>query len=569
MRFALISTRPAEAGPYIGPCVGAYVIRALLAVAIGSAAAWPAAAQDLARMEAVVDSYVTNGQFMGAVLVARGNDVLLDKGYGSANLEWDVPATPDTRFRIGSVTKQFTAAAILLLQERGMLSVTDAVRKHLPETPPAWEQVTIFHLLTHTAGIPNYTSFPEFQSAMALPLTTERLVAAFRDKPLEFEPGEMQRYSNSGYVLLGYLIETMTGASYEQFVQTNVFAPLGMKDSGYDSSATVLARRAAGYTPGPDGPVNAPYLHMSLPHAAGALYSTTGDLLRWNQGLFGGKLLTAASLAKMIAPFKNDYAFGLVVGNDDGRTRISHAGGINGFSSFLAFFPDTQITVAVLSNINGPATDAIAGRLGALAHGAEVTLQSERRDVTVSPKVLAELVGTYELAPGATMWIRLEGEQLTGQIAGQPRLPLFAESESRFFLKAVDAQIDFARDNKGVVSHLVLHQGGRDVTAARTSATVPPLVVRTPVTVAPDILARYTGTYELAPGFDLHITLEGSQLMAQATGQGKFPLQAESPTRFFFDQAGITIEFLTDANGAATHLQFAQQGALNVKAPRQ
>lgn len=169
-------------------------------------------------------------------------------------------------------------------------------------------------------------------------------------------------------------------------------------------------------------------------------------------------------------------------------------------------------------------------------------------------------------APSARNHAR--GALLSAASLAKMTAPFKNDYASRFFLKAVDAQIDFARDDTGVVSHLVLHQGGRDVTAARTSATVPPLVVRTPVTVPPGILARYTGTYELAPGFDLHITLEGSQLMAQATGQGKFPLQAESPTRFFFDQAGITIEFIADATGAATHMQFVQQGALNVKAPR-
>src|SRR5215470_11604894 len=170
------------------------------------------------RMEQVVQSYVPNKQFMGSVLVAQDSKVLLDKGYGFANLEWEVPNTPTTKFRLGSITKQFTAASILLLEERGKLKVDDPVRKYLPDAPAAWDKMTIFHVLTHTAGIPNFTSFPDYRTTEAVATTPEKLVARFRDKPLEFEPGEKWNYSNSGYVLLGYLIERISGQSYEKFV---------------------------------------------------------------------------------------------------------------------------------------------------------------------------------------------------------------------------------------------------------------------------------------------------------------------------------------------------------------
>ena len=280
------------------------------------------------RMDQIVQSSVANKQFMGAVLVARGNDVLFSKGYGSANLEWQIPNTPSTKFRLGSVTKQFTAASILLLEERGKLKVDDPVKKYLPDAPAAWDKMTIFHVLTHTAGIANFTNFPDYQSTEAIPTTPEKLVARFRDKPLEFQPGDRMNYSNSGYVLLGYLIEKVSGQTYEKFLQENIFTPLGMKDSGYDSNSAVIARRASGYTPGPNGPVNAGFVHMSIPIAAGALYSTTEDLLKWEQGLFGGKVLSAASLQKMTTPFKNDYAFGLEV-----HTRTDARGSITAAAS--------------------------------------------------------------------------------------------------------------------------------------------------------------------------------------------------------------------------------------------
>src|SRR3984957_17979708 len=268
----------------------------------------PLHAQDnLPRMEQVVQSYVSDKQFMGSVLVARGETVVLDKGYGFANLEWNIPNTPTTKFRLGSITKQFTAASILLLEERGKLKTDDPVKKYMADAPAAWDKVTIYNLLTHTSGIANFTSFPDYASTETAPTTPEKLVARFRDKPLEFQPGEKWNYSNSGYVLLGYLIEKISGTPYAQFVQENIFAPLEMRDSGYDSSAAIIKHRASGYTPSDKGPVHAGYIDMSIPFSAGSLYSTTHDLLRWEQGLFGGKLLSAASLKKMTTPFKENY----------------------------------------------------------------------------------------------------------------------------------------------------------------------------------------------------------------------------------------------------------------------
>ncbi len=452
--------------------------RVAIALVLAGACLSPAVAQDkpqdkaqdqasLARMEQVIQAYVPSKQFMGAVLVAQDGKILLDKGYGFANLEWEIPNSPATKFRLGSITKQFTAASILLLEERGKLKVEDPVKKYMPDAPAAWDKVTIFHLLTHTSGIPSFTSFPEYQSTEATPSTPEKLVARFREKPLEFEPGEKWNYSNSGYVLLGYLIEKISGQSYSEFVQQNIFTPLGMKDSGYDSHSAVIARRAAGYSRTPNGQVNAGYLDMSIPFSAGALYSTTEDLLRWEQGLFGGKVLSAASLTKMTTPFKQDYAFGLGVSTKNGRKVIEHGGGIEGFNTQLTYYPGGKLVVVVLANLNGPFAGQIAGNLASVAHGEKVVLASERKEVTISPKVLAQYVGTYELSPSFSIVMTLEGGQLMTQATNQEKLPIFAESETMFFLKAVDAQVEFFKNDKGQVTHLVLHQGGRDVKGVR------------------------------------------------------------------------------------------------------
>ncbi len=421
-------------------------------------------AQDnLSRMDQVIQSYVSNKQFMGSALVARDGTIVLSKGYGFANLEWEVPNSPTTKFRLGSITKQFTAACILLLEERGKLKIDDPVKKYMPDAPAAWDKVTLFNLLTHTSGIPSFTGFPDYGSTEAIPTTPEKLVARFRDKPLEFQPGEKWNYSNSGYVLLGYLIEKISQQSYSQFVQENIFNPLGMMDSGYDSNSAVILHRASGYTPGPKGVMNTGFIDMSIPFSAGGLYSTTEDLLRWERGLMGGKLLSPASLQKMTTPFKNDYALGLAVRTVNGHRLIEHGGGIEGFNTELAYYPDDRLTVVVLANLNGQAPEEIASKLAALLHGETVVLPSERKEVSISPAVLAKYVGSYELAPGFDIVMTLEDGHLMTQATGQPKFPVFAESETKFFLKVVDARLEFFENEKGDVTHLVLHQGGRDM----------------------------------------------------------------------------------------------------------
>jgi CubicO group peptidase (beta-lactamase class C family) len=428
-----------------------------------------ARAQDLPRMDQIVQSYVSDKTFMGTVLVARGGDVLFSKGYGMANLEWDIPNSPSTKFRLGSVTKQFTAASILLLEERGKLKVEDPVKKYMPDAPAAWDKITIFHVLTHTSGIPSFTGFPDYKQTEPFETTPEKLVARFRDKPLDFAPGEKWSYSNSGYVLLGYLIEKISGQSYATFVQENIFTPLGMKDSGYDSNSKIIPHRASGYTSDRGVIENAGFIHMSIPFSAGSLYSTTEDLLRWERGLFGGKVLSPASLQKMTTPFKEDYAFGLGVHTTGGHKMIDHGGGIEGFNTHLAYYPDDQLTVVVLGNLNGPASD-IAGKLGSVAHGEPVQLITERKEITLPVAKLAGYVGTYELAPGINLMITLDGNQLMTQLTGQGKIPIFAQSETTFFLKVVDAQLEFGKDEKG--AYVILHQGGRDQKAVKTSDTV-------------------------------------------------------------------------------------------------
>lgn len=425
-----------------------------------------APAQDIPRMQQVIRTYTDSGQFTGTVLVARGDTVLLEKSYGAANREWDIPNTPATRYRLGSLTKQFTAAAVLILVERGKLKIDDPVRKYFPEAPAGWDGVTIFNLLTHTSGVPDFVTGPGYAEFKLQPTSPAKRLPALLDKEFEFRPGERMSYSNSGYVLLGVLIERVSGRRYAEFLQEAIFDPLGMRDSGYDRGVTVIPRRAAGYVPTPAGPVNAPYIDMSVPYASGALYSTTGDLLKWERGLFGGKVMSAASLQKMTTPFKDDYAFGLIESRAGNRRVLMHTGSIEGFNTYLAYYPDRQITVAVLSNLNGTVPDELGPKLGALANGEKVILPTERKAIGLPEELLQRYVGTYALTPSVDMIITREQAQLASRIGPQPPVPIFPESRNTFFGREVDAQIEFIEEG-GKVTHLVLHQDGREIRAAR------------------------------------------------------------------------------------------------------
>jgi len=242
------------------------------------------------------------GNFSGSVLIAKGDEVLVRKGYGLANIEIDVPNTPKTKFRLGSVTKQFTAMAILQLQEDELLSVNDPLSKFIPDYPEG-DKITIHHLLTHTSGIPNLTDFPELEKIKKIKTPIEEIIKIFKNEQLEFAPGEKHQYSNSGYTLLGYIIEKASGKTYEEYLKENIFIPLNMKDSGYDHYNTVLLNRASGYSPGKDGIVNAKYIDMSIPFGGGCLYSTVGDMYLWDRALYTDKLLSESSLNEMFTPF--------------------------------------------------------------------------------------------------------------------------------------------------------------------------------------------------------------------------------------------------------------------------
>jgi CubicO group peptidase (beta-lactamase class C family) len=429
--------------------------------------AGPALAQDVGRMDQIVRETTARNEFTGSVLVARGGEVLLDQGYGLANREWNIPNDGDTKFRLGSVSKQFTAVAVMQLREQGLIDIDAPIRTWFPDAPAAWDAITPRHLMSHTAGLPNVTALDNFSTYKMQKTTPAATIALFRDLPLEFQPGENWAYSNSGYLLLTAIVEAASGQSYTDYVTEHLFRPLGMSDSGYDVSATILPRRASGYSPAPGGAANAEYVNMVIPQGAGGLYSTTRDLLKWEQGLFGGRLLNADSMTLLTTPVRNNYAFGLTVAAGADGAIISHSGGIEGFNTWMGHDTGSDMTVIVLANLNGRAPDKLGADLMTLARGGTVTVPEERRVLAIAPDTLRTYEGVYDLAPTFALTIAVVDGVLTVQATDQPRFELFAEGEDAFFLRVVEARITFTRDASGAVTGLILHQGGRDAPAPK------------------------------------------------------------------------------------------------------
>ena len=423
-----------------------------------------AGAQDLSpKFEEYLNNLAKSNRFIGSALVARDGKVLFSKGYGLANVEFDVPNTPQTKFRLGSITKQFTAAAILLLQERGKLSVRDPICKYFEACPGAWSEVTIHHLLSHTGGIPNFTSFPDYLPKMMMPVSTQEMIGRFKDKPLEFKPGAKWNYSNSGYFLLGYIIEKASGETYESFLQKNIFEPLKLSNTGYDHFETIMKKRATGYSLVNGKMVNSLYIDMTQPYSAGSLYSTVEDLFLWNEALFNGKFLSEKSREMMMTPVMNGYGYGLGIQTRSNRKVISHGGGINGFSTYIARFPDDKLTVVVLRNTDygSPNPGQISNDLAGIAFGDNPAAPAAAAtEVKVDPKIYDAYIGRYELAPNLVLTISRQGDRLMAQATGQGEIQLFPESETKYFLKVVDAKVTFVKDASGKVTKLILHQDG-------------------------------------------------------------------------------------------------------------
>jgi CubicO group peptidase (beta-lactamase class C family) len=369
-----------------------------------------------------------------------------------------VSNTPDTKFRLGSITKQFTSALILQLVEQGKINLDDSIRKYYTEAPQSWQPVTIHHLLSHQSGIPSYTDLPGFFAKQAMsPRTPAEIIQLTQDMPLEFDPGTKYKYDNTGYILLGYVVEKVTGRSYEEQLHKAILDPLGMKDTGYDNFIAIIPHRAEGYMYGPGGKFqHAPYLDMTLPYAAGSLYSTVDDLAKWDQALYGTAVLSEASKQKMWTPNRSDYGYGWMIAKRFGNlTALEHGGGINGFNTMIVRIPEKKLLVVVLSNVNTAATGTIATGLLGLALGQHVEPPQEHKTIALKSEDLKGFEGKYALNPDFALTIGEAGDHLTAQASGQGTVPLYPMSPTRFYNDVLSLEIEFEKDG----SSLTLYQG--------------------------------------------------------------------------------------------------------------
>ncbi len=332
-----------------------------------------------AQIDELLSRYHGWRQFNGTALVAESGKVIYKKGFGLANMEWNIPNTPDTRFRLGSITKQFTAALILQLVQEGKIQLDDPMSKYVPDYPKKIaDRVTVHHLLTHTSGIPSYTGLSNFMKDHSRdPYTPVEFLKIFRDLDFEFEPGSKFNYNNSGYFLLGVIIEKVTGKSYAEALQERIFGPLKMSSSGYDLHSPLMNKRAGAYQATLDGFENAPYLDMSIPYAAGSLHSTVEDLYLWDQALYTDQVVSAKSRDRMFTPDKNNYAYGWSIrkdsvpgGGERKVTIVGHGGGINGFNTIIERLVDDKHLVVLLNNTGGTRLTEMAQGIRNVLYGA-------------------------------------------------------------------------------------------------------------------------------------------------------------------------------------------------------
>jgi CubicO group peptidase (beta-lactamase class C family) len=389
-----------------------------------------------------------------AIIVISNGKTILRKGYGMANLELDVPIEPDMSFRLGSLTKQFTAVAILMLAEQGKLALDDPITNFLPNYPTHAYLITVEHLLTHTSGIQSYTGMPEWPALWRKDFKLQELIDFFKYQPMQFAPGKCWAYNNSGYILLGAIIEKLSGQTYEQFIQQNIFDPLGMRHSYYDNSLRIIPRRVSGYDKSPEGFTNADYLSMTQPYAAGALASTVDDLAIWDSILYTEQLLKQETLQRaflshpLMDGSSTFYGYGWAISEYEGHRLIEHGGGIHGFRSYAIRMPDDRVFVCILSNNGGIGPELLAFKIAALAIGKPY---QEPTPIQLSAEVLARYEGVYQTNVANEQYITRDESRLFMQFGQEsPRLELIPFSSNEFFLKEDPLyHLTFVRDTNG------------------------------------------------------------------------------------------------------------------------
>lgn len=440
-------------------------MKKLLCLGIFLGTLHPAIAQDTtAKLDSLVSAYHKLHRFNGTVLVAQQGKILLDKAYGYQRTADKTLNEPGTIFQLGSVTKQFTATVILKLEEQKKLSLQDKLSKYFPDYPKG-DSITIENLLTHTSGIYNYTNNREFmQNEVTIPASREKIMGLFKDKPLNFSPGTKWDYSNSGYSMLGYIIEKAAGKPYEQVMRAYIFGPLHMDHTGFDFKNLKDSKKSTGYFNISDtSSTPAPSVDSTISYAAGAMYSTTADLYKWHQAAQQYKIISKADWERAYTPFMNHYGYGWESDSIAGKRKVSHGGGIHGYVTTIVRVPEDDVCIIVLDNAADKEVGKIGQSLLSILYKQPYTLPYERIAIQVPEATLKQYEGEYNLFPNFNIVMTVKNGMLIGQPTGQAESPLFAEKEDFFFLKIVNAQIRFTRNDNREITGIILYQNDREM----------------------------------------------------------------------------------------------------------
>lgn len=527
----------------------ACAVLALALPALPGLAATPANDPQLAaHIDAILAANYPSDAPGAAVIVVKDGQPVLRKAYGLADVAHKKPMAPDMVLRLGSITKQFTATGILMLADEGKLQLTDDIRTYLPDFPDHGKTITIQHLLGHTSGIVNYTSKPDFVANMAKDRTLAQLIATFRDDPLEFDPGARFAYSNSGYILLGAIIEKVSGIPFDQFVAQRIFVPLHMDHTAYEGHERTAGTKALGYARDDKGFEPAPAISMTQPYAAGALVSTVDDLARWDAAVSSAKLLKAATWQQAFTANvlnsgeRSDYGDGWFVGKLYGAVSQNHSGGIPGYMAHVVRVPSEHVFVAVLSNADGGIArpDQTANTAAALAMGKPY---AQRKEIALPATQLDAFRGVYSLNEpnnSNNPVFRRAGDHLTMQFPGTPPVLLRAFSDTGFYNPASLAWVEFGRDKQGKVDRVTLHDVDTDRVHMRVADAPPERLAKK---IDPAKFDAHAGRYQLMPNFVVALTRTGDRYFAQATGQNKVEVFAAGDDVFFSDAASLEMHF--------------------------
>jgi len=492
-------------------------------------------------------------------LVAKNGEVLYRKAFGIANLELEIPMKPEHVFEIGSITKQFTGVAILMLMEEGKLDLQDEITRFIPDYPSQGKKITVHQLLNHTSGIKSYTGMESFRDLARTDMSPTELIDVFKNEPMDFDPGEEYRYNNSAYIILGHIIEVASGQTYADFIENRIFKKLGMKNSYYGSMSKIIKNRASGYQPTNDGFRNADYLSLTLPYAAGSIMSCVDDMLLWEQAIHHNTLISEESkkLAFEGGVLNNGdpiyYGYGFSVDELNGTPSIEHGGGIFGYETYGVYLPSEDVYVIVLTNRNGQGPTDVTIKMAALAIGKPF---AEDAAVSVSEEKMKQWTGTYEFANGVIRYITLQDGSLYSQREGSSNMKLYPVSENVYNFDDSFSGYRFSSEEGKKVAHF----NSRIRKSKGLESDKKPPAAKESITLDTSILVKYEGTYEIQPGFTIEITTEGNQIFGQPTGQPKAELFALTETTFFLKVVDAEIVFDTDDNGMAQSLTLHQGG---------